>query len=72
MTSQQTYLQEMVSAMLSWNQFDIYYLAKRLCIPHMMLCRALRGQTIPSDCSYRILCYYLAHHLTACVDHRGT
>lgn len=70
MTPRHTYVQEMVSAMLSWNQFDIYYLAKRLCIPHIMLCRALRGQTIPADCSYRILCYYLAHHLTVCVDHR--
>lgn len=62
--SQQLWVREMVSVMLRWNQYDLYYLAKRLCVSQSMLCRALQGRPVSQDCAYRITCYYLAYQIS--------
>ena len=61
----QDYLREMLSVMLCWNDYNIYYLAKRLSISHVTLCRGLKGQLISKQSAHRIICYYFAHRSSA-------
>jgi len=55
------YIREMLSEMLCWNDYNLFYLAKRISLPHTTLLHALQGRNISRQSAYRILCYYHAY-----------
>lgn len=57
----QLYLYKMLSEMLKWNNFDLYYLSKRIRVPSKTLLLVLRKKRIPQNDVHKIICYYLSY-----------
>lgn len=55
------YIQKMLLKILTWNNYNIYYVAKTLNISRLTLLSALSNGSIKSLDRHKIISYYFAH-----------
>ena len=55
------FLRRMLLQILTWNQYDLYYTARRLSLHQQVLMRVLHNKEIPAEDSQKIICYYFAY-----------
>lgn len=61
MQTSHPFIQKMLLQILTWNNYNIYYLAKRLNISKTTVLNALYNKPINSDDQLKIISYYLAY-----------